>query len=67
MHDPQALAQAENHLIQVLEHSDPPRDVSRFNVTAAAQEYHERTGSWDIRGADPEVVEEVLARHPARD
>ena len=65
MHDPQALAQAETHLIHVLEHSDPPRDASRFNVTAAAKEFHERTGSWDVRDAEPGTVEEILARHPA--
>jgi hypothetical protein len=67
MHDPQALARAETHLIHVLEQSDPPRDASRYNVTAAAQDYHERTGSWDIGEADPELVEQVLAEHPARD
>ncbi|GAA1745302.1 hypothetical protein [Kocuria aegyptia] len=67
MHDPQALAQAETYLLHVLEHSDPPRDASRYNVTAAARAYHDRTGNWDVRGGDPELVEQVLAEHPARD
>ena len=67
MHDPQALARAETHLLHVLEHSDPPRDASRYNVTAAAQAYHERTGNWDVREADPGLVEQVLADHPAGD
>lgn len=65
MYDPQALAQAETHLIHVLEHADPPRDASRYNVTAAAQDYHDRTGNWGIQDADPELVEQVLADHPA--
>ncbi len=67
MHDPQALAQAETHLLHVLEHSDPPRDASRYNVTAAARAYHDRTGNWDVRSADPELVEQILAEHPAGD
>lgn len=67
MHDPQALAQAETDLIHVLEHSDPPRDAARFNVTAAAREFHETTGGWDVRSADSETVEAVLAKHPAQD
>ncbi|GGG41751.1 hypothetical protein GCM10011374_00120 [Kocuria dechangensis] len=63
MHDPQALAETETHLIHVLEHSDPPRDASRFNVTAAALELHDRTGGWTVRDADTRTVEDVLARH----
>jgi hypothetical protein len=65
MHDPQALAQAETHLLRVLEHSDPPRDASRYNVTAAARDYHDRTGTWEVQDADPDLVEQVLAAHPA--
>jgi hypothetical protein len=63
MHDAQALAETETHLIHVLEHSDPPRDASRFNVTAAARELHDRTGGWNVRDADARTVEDVLARH----
>ena len=67
MQDSQALAQAETDLIHVLEHSDPPRDAASFNVTEAARDFHETTGSWDVRNADSETVEAVLAKHPARD
>jgi len=63
MYDPQALADAETHLIRVLETSTPPRDASAFKITEAAQDYHDTTGNWDLRGADPGVVEELLARH----
>ena len=49
----------------VLEHSDPPRDASHYNVTAAARDYHDRTGTWDVQDADPDLVEQVLAAHPA--
>lgn len=62
-HDPHALADAENHLIQVLHSSNPPRDASEFNITAAAKDYHGTAGSWDIAQADPDTVEELLARH----
>lgn len=67
MHDPQALAETETHLIHVLEHSDPPRDAHRFNVTGAALELHDRLGGWNLRDADSRTVEEVLARHAKQD
>jgi hypothetical protein len=62
-HDPHALAEAENYLLQVLERSDPPRSASEFNITQAAQEYHSTAGDWDIAQADPDTVEQLLARH----
>lgn len=62
-YDPQALADAETHLIHVLETSDPPRDTELYRITEAAQDYHDITGNWDIRQADLGSVEEVLARH----
>jgi hypothetical protein len=65
MDDAQALAGAETHLLRVLETSDPPRDASRYNVTAAARECHEVTGTWDLGGVDAGTIEQVLARHPA--
>lgn len=42
-----------------------PLDASRHNVTAAARDYHDRTGTRDVQDADPELVEQVLAAHPA--
>ena len=45
MYDPQALADAETHLIHVLETSNPPRDASGFKITEAAQDYHDTTGA----------------------
>ncbi|WP_122263757.1 hypothetical protein [Ornithinimicrobium cerasi] len=62
-YDPHALADAENHLIQVLHTSSPPRDAGEFNVTAAAKDYHATAGTWDIDQADLDTVEELLARH----
>jgi hypothetical protein len=47
----------------VLETSNPPRDVSKFDITAAARDFHEITGGWDVRGAETAVVEDVLTRH----
>ncbi len=61
--DPHALAEAETYLIHVLETSDPPRDASEFNITAAVKDYHASAGDWDIRQADQATVEELLARH----
>lgn len=61
--DPQALAAVETYLVRVLETSDPPRDASEFNVTAAAHDYHASTGSWQIQDADPATVEALLVRH----
>lgn len=63
MDDPKALADAETYLVHVLESSDPPRDANAFNITQAAQDYHDTTGNWDIRQAEPRVAEELLARH----
>ncbi|QCU78040.1 hypothetical protein E7744_07460 [Citricoccus sp. SGAir0253] len=63
MHDPHALAEAETYLVHVLETSTPPRDAAAFNLTAAATDFHETTGSWDLRQAGPDAVEELLARH----
>lgn len=65
MHDPEALADAETYLIHVLETSTPPREASHYNITQAAEDYHETTGNWDIRQAELQTVEELLARHPA--
>lgn len=62
-YDPRALADAENYLIDVLESSNPPRDASVFNITAAAQEYHATAGDWNIGQAGQDTVEELLARH----
>lgn len=64
MHDdPKALADAETYLIHVLENSNPRRDAGLYNITDAAEDYHATTGDWDIRQADPQVVEDLLARH----
>ncbi|MDI3329747.1 MAG: hypothetical protein QJR09_03285 [Micrococcus sp.] len=63
MDDPQALADAETYLIHVLETSDPPRDADLYHITQAAQDYHSSTGTWDLHSAEPEEVEELLARH----
>lgn len=63
MNEPQALAEAETYLIHVLETSNPPRDVSKFDITAAARDFHEITSGWDVRGAETAVVEDVLTRH----
>lgn len=62
-YDPQALADAETYLIQYLLHSDPPRDASLFELTDAAQDHHNTTGSWDLHNADAKTVEDLLARH----
>lgn len=61
--DPQALAAAETYLVHVLETSDPPREASEFNITAAAKDYHASTGTWQVHEADPSSVEDLLARH----
>lgn len=62
-YDPQALADAETYLIQFLEHSDPPRDANLFEITDAALDHHDTTGSWDLHGADPQTIENLLVRH----
>lgn len=61
------LAAAETHLLSLLEGSNPPRDASRYNVTAAARDLHESSGSWRLEDLDHETVEAALARHPATD
>lgn len=61
--DPQALADAETYLANVLKSSDPPRDASRYSITQAAQDYHDTTESWDLHTAEPQVIEDLLARH----
>lgn len=63
MYDPQALAEAETYLISVLENSNPPRDVTKFDITAAARDFHDTTGGWDVKGADQNLIEDVLTRH----
>ena len=63
MYDPKALADTETYLIDVLEHSDPRREASAYHITRAAQDFHDTSGGWDIRSADPGTVEDVLARH----
>jgi hypothetical protein len=63
MDELQALADAETYLANVLEGSDPPRDASRYSITEAAQDYHDTTESWDLDSADPQVLEDLLARH----
>lgn len=62
-YDPQALAGAETYLVNFLENSDPRRDASSFKITEAAQDFHDTTGGWDVAGAGPQVVEELLTRH----
>lgn len=62
-YDSHALADAETYLIHVLESSDPPRDAGLYEITEAAKDYHDTTGNWDIRDADLDLVEEILARH----
>jgi hypothetical protein len=63
MNDLQALADAETYLANVLESSDLPRDASRYSITEAAQDYRETTGTWDLGSAEPQVIEDLLARH----
>jgi hypothetical protein len=63
MDAPQALADAETYLANVLEASDPPRDASRYSITEAAQDYHDTTGTWDLDSAEPQVLKDLLARH----
>lgn len=59
----QSQIDAEKYLIETLVNSDPPRDPSSCNITAAAQEYYDTTGSWDLEQADEATVEQLLARH----
>ena len=61
--DPKAQAATETYLVHVLETSVPPRHASEFNVTAAAQDYHGSTGSWNVQDADARTIEELLSRH----
>lgn len=63
MYEPQALASTETYLIHVLENSNPPRDVSHFDITAAAKEFYDTTGGWDIESAETSVVEDVLTHN----
>lgn len=63
MDDQQALADAETYLIEVLETSDPPRNPALYNITEAAEEYHNTTGDWEIRQASRDTVEGLLLRH----
>lgn len=35
-----------HYLIQYLQHSDPPRDANLFELSDAAQEHYDITGSW---------------------
>lgn len=61
--DPQALGNAETYLINVLEGANPRRDASGYNITAAAQDFHDTAGSWDLAAADPQSLEDLLGRH----
>lgn len=61
--DLQGLAEAETYLVNFLEHSDPPRDADLFEITEAAKDHHNSTGSWDLDNADQQVIEDLLARH----
>lgn len=63
MDDPAAQAEAETYLVHVLENSEPAREASAYNVTQAATEYRETSGDWDIRSADSDTVERILAKH----
>lgn len=61
-YDPQTLADAETHLIHVLQSSTPARDADLYHITEAAQDYLEHNDG-DIRSADQDVVEKLLAKH----
>lgn len=62
-YDPQALADAETYLINFLEHSDPARDASLYEISQAARDYHDTTGDWDLSTARKDLIEGLLARH----
>lgn len=60
------LAEAETYLIHVLTEAVPPQDPTNFEITAAARDFYEQHGTYDVQGAAPEAVEELLARHAKR-
>ena len=56
-------ADAETYLIHVLTEAVPPQDPTNFEITAAARDFFEQHGTYDVRGAGAEAAEELLARH----
>lgn len=57
------LADAETYLLRVLTEAAPPGDPADYEITAAAQDFFEQHGTYDVRAAGAEAAEELLARH----